>query len=156
MNAQHKIPPTEQRRSAMLRFGRAWVGLAGALAIHGVDEALTNFLSVYNPAVRTIRERFPWLPLPTFSFGVWIGGLAAGIVLLFALSPLAFRGVRWIVVFAMPFSVMMAANGLGHVGSSIYTGRFMPGVYSSPVLVAASLIAFICAWRLARLQREKA
>jgi hypothetical protein len=154
VNVLHETSATEQRESARAWFGRAWLGLAGALALHVTDEALTDFLSVYNPAVRAIREQWPWVPLPTFSFGEWIGGLAAGIMLLFALSPLAFRGRRWIVVVAMPFSVMMTANGLGHVGSSLYTGRFMPGVCSSPVLMAASLFTFICALRLARIQRE--
>jgi hypothetical protein len=155
MSTRREIPSTERQRNARAWFGRAWLGLAGALALHVTDEALTDFLSVYNPAVRAIQERWPWVPLPTFTFGVWIGGLAVGIVLLFALSPWAFRGTRWIVAVALPFSALMTANGLGHVGSSIYFGRFMPGVYSSPVLIAASLFAFICAVRLVRIQREK-
>jgi hypothetical protein len=33
-----------------------------------LDEALTDFLSVYNLAVQAIRKRFPFLPLPTFTF----------------------------------------------------------------------------------------
>src|SRR5256886_10249439 len=73
------------------RFGIAWVALCVALAIHVADEALTDFLSVYNPAVQAIRARFPFLPLPTFTFGVWLGGLIAMTVLLLALSPAAFR-----------------------------------------------------------------
>jgi hypothetical protein len=155
MTVRHTTPSSEQQRNARTRFGRAWLGLAGALALHVTDEALTDFLAVYNPAVRANRERWPWVPLPTFSFGVWIAGLAAGIVLLFALSPWAFRGTRWIVAVALPFSALMTANGLGHVGSSIYFGRLMPGVYSSPVLIAAALFAFICAVRLVRVQRKE-
>src|SRR5256885_3873849 len=57
------------------RLGVAWLALCGGLAIHVADEALTDFLSVYNPAVRAIRARFPFLPLPTFTFPVWLGGL---------------------------------------------------------------------------------
>jgi len=34
-----------------LRFGFAWVLLSLALTLHVIDEALTDFLSVYNPAV---------------------------------------------------------------------------------------------------------
>src|SRR5439155_13684259 len=45
------------------RFGVAWVVLCVALSVHVADEALTDFLSVYNPAVRAIRSRFPFLPL---------------------------------------------------------------------------------------------
>ena len=113
-----------------------------------VDEALTDFLSVYNPTVLKLRARFPCIPLPTFSFRMWISGLTAGIALLFLLSPLAFRGVRWIVLAALPLSVLMIGNGLGHIISSIYLKRFMPGVYSSPVLIAASLFVLIPALRL--------
>ena len=156
MNAPRVAPATDQRRIVRLNFGRAWTALAAALALHVADEALTDFLSVYNPAVRAMRARFPWLPLPTFSFQEWIAGLAALIVFLFALSPFAFRGVRWMAVMAIPFSVLMIANGLGHIGSSIYMGRLMPGVYSSPVLIAASVFALVCALRLFRGPHEKA
>jgi len=63
-------------------LGPAWVALCVALAIHVADEALTDFLSVYNPAVGAIRARFPFLPLPTFTFRIWLGGLIVVTVLL--------------------------------------------------------------------------
>lgn len=122
--------------------------MAAALSLHVLDEALTDFLSVYNPTVLKIRARFPWLKLPVFSFTIWIIGLVAAVILLFALSPLAFQGVRWVVVAALPLSVLMIGNGLGHVISSVYLRRLMPGVYSSPLLIAASLGTLICALRL--------
>jgi len=150
MKTRSDLPPGERRARAVLRFGRAWLALAGALAIHVTDEALTDFLAVYNPTVQSIRGRLPWLPLPTFSFPVWILGLATGIALLFALSPVAFRGARWITLIAVPLSVLMIGNGLGHVGSSIYMGRFMPGVYSSPLLIAAAVFSLTCALQLRR------
>ncbi len=138
----------EQLADSTSLFGRAWLALAAALAIHVADEALTNFLAVYNPTVLKIRARFPWIPLPTFSFRVWIVGLAAAVALMFSLSPVAFRGTRWIVLVALPLSVIMIGNGLGHIGSSLYLRRLMPGVYSSPVLIAASLFVLIYALRL--------
>ena len=144
------------RASRARYFGRAWLALAAALALHVTDEAMTDFLSVYNPAVRAIRERLPWLPLPTFSFPVWIAGLTILVAVLFALAPLAFRGVRWITILAIPFSVLMVGNGVGHIGSSIYTGRLMPGVFSSPILIAASVAALVCALQLFRRERKNA
>jgi hypothetical protein len=36
----------------------------------------------------------------------------------------------------------MFANGIGHIVASLYRGRMMPGVYSSPLLVAASAYLF--------------
>jgi hypothetical protein len=155
MNMPISLSRFDPWQLAALRFGRTWLALAGALALHVADEALTDFLSVYNPAALAIRARLPWLPLPTFSFPVWLGGLAAAIALLFALSPLAYRGVRWIVIAAMPLSVLMVFNGLGHIGSSLYARRFMPGAYSSPVLIAAALLALVGARRLYKLRNEK-
>ena len=110
-----------------------------ALAIHVTDEALTDFLSVYNPAVRAIRARFPFLPLPTFTFPVWLGGLIAVTVLLFALSPAAFRGDSGARPAAYVFGVVMAGNGLLHLGGSVYMRKPMPGVYSAPIILAAAI-----------------
>ena len=109
------------------------------------DEALTDFLSVYNPAVEAIRKSVPFIPLPIFTFRVWLAGLCLGILVAFALSFLAFRGNYLSIVMAYPVAVLMFANGLGHIIASLYRRRMMPGVYSSPLLVAASAYLFWCA-----------
>jgi hypothetical protein len=75
-------------------WGRAWLALTAALALHVVDESLNDFLAVYNPAVVAIRERLPWLPLPTFTFAIWLFGLVLAVILLSGLSVLAFRGAH--------------------------------------------------------------
>jgi len=110
-----------------------------ALAIHVADEALTDFLSVYNSAVRGIRARLPFLPLPTFTFPVWFGGLIAVTVLLFGLAPAAFRGEPGTRPAAYVVGVVMAGNGLLHLGGSIYMRKAMPGVYSAPLILAAAI-----------------
>jgi hypothetical protein len=125
------------------RFGLAWVALCAALAIHVVDEALADFLSVYNPAVRAIRARFSFLPLPTFTFPVWLGGLITVTILLFALSPAAFRGAPVMRPAAYVFGVVMAANGLLHLVGSAYMRKAMPGVYSAPVILAAAIYLLV-------------
>jgi len=119
-------------------FGWAWMALCAALAIHVADEALTDFLSVYNPAVLAIRTRVP-IPLPTFTFNVWLTGLIVGVIVLFSLSCFAFRGARLMAWLSYPFAIMMTANGLGHIASSVYMGKLMPGVYSAPLLIAGSI-----------------
>jgi len=131
------------------QFGYAWILLCVALALHVLDEALTDFLSVYNPTVKAIRKRFPFLPLPVFTFRVWLAGLCIGILLAFCLSPLAFRGSHFVIGAAYPLAVLMFGNALGHIGASLYRGRMMPGVYSSPFLLCASVYLFICAVRVA-------
>jgi len=126
-------------------FGRAWVALTLALGLHVADEALHDFLSVYNPTVLAIRQRLPWLPLPTFTFRVWLAGLISAVVLLLCLYPLALRRTRWVVLAAYPLGVLMTFNALQHIAVSLYLGRAMPGVYSSPVLLAASLWLLVAA-----------
>ncbi len=131
--------------------GVAWLLLTVALAIHVVDEAVHDFLSTYNPIARGVRERFPLIPLPTFSFGAWLGGLIAGLVLLLALSPLAFRRAAWLSPLALVLSVLMAVNGGLHLAGSVYLGRVVPGTYSAPVLLIAALCLLVSAirgWRV--------
>jgi hypothetical protein len=135
---------------ARREFGFAWLLLCAALAVHVIDEALTDFLSVYNPAVQAIRKRFPFLPLPVFSFRVWLGGLVLAVVLDLCVTPLAFGGNRFLVMAAYPLGVLMVGNALGHMGASIYRKRFMPGVYSSPMLLAGAVWLLICAERMRR------
>ena len=119
-------------------FGWAWLGLCAAFGVHVFDEAATGFLDIYNPAVERIRESYPFIPLPTFTFGVWLGLLIFAVAVLSALSPLAFRG-RWgMIPLAYAFAVIMMLNGLGHIAWSVYLGEWLPGVYSSPLLLGAS------------------
>jgi hypothetical protein len=120
------------------RFGLAWVTLCAALAIHVADEAWTGFLSVYNPAVRAIRDRVPFLPLPTFSFRLWLGGLIVAVLGLTSLSPFAFARAAWMAVPASVVAIVMLGNGALHIGATIYRRRFMPGVASAPLLIAAA------------------
>jgi len=128
----------------VFNFGWAWVALSLSLALHVTDEALNDFLSVYNPTVQAIRRRFPFLLLPTFTFRVWLTGLIMAVVLLLALSPFAFREARWMVTLAYVYGIIMIGNGLQHIVGSIYLRRLMPGVYSAPLLLISSIYLLIC------------
>jgi hypothetical protein len=122
--------------------------LCAALAVHVADEALTGFLSFYNPTVLALRARFGFWPMPPFEFGEWLTGLAVGILLLAALSPLAFRNVRWVrPIFYLSAVLFGVLNALGHTlftirGETVSTvplPRFAPGFYSSPLLLIAGI-----------------
>ena len=125
----------------------AWIALCLALALHVIDEASTGFLRVYNPSVKALRQRWPWLPFPVFSFGVWLAGLVLAVVVLLCLSVFVWRGAGWMRPLAYIFAFFMLANGLGHIvgtilGRTVGSIRFprpMPGFYSSPFLLLASL-----------------
>ena len=120
-------------------LGRAWITLSLVLAAHVVDEALTDFLSVYNPIVVSARARFAWFPMPTFTFGVWLAGLIGAVAILLLLAPLAYSGVTVMRLAAYPFGVLMLLNGLGHLAASGYFWRWMPGATTAPLLIAASI-----------------
>ena len=132
-------------------FGMAWVALCLAFVLHVIDEASTGFLSVYNPTVIALRERFAWFPVRTFAFGEWLTGLVLVNLILLLLSPFAFRGARWMRPIAYLFAGIMIINAAGHtlgtiVGrtvESIHFARPMPGFYSSPALLAASLYMLV-------------
>ena len=129
------------------RFGIAWVTFALAVAVHVTDEAMHDFLSTYNSSVRAIRDRLHFLPLPTFSFRVWLTLLIAGILLALCLSPLAFRGDSWLRIVSRPLGILVGVlNAALHIGSSIYFHRWMPGVYSSPLLLLAAIYLLASSW----------
>jgi uncharacterized protein len=125
----------------------AWVGLAAALALHVTDEALTGFLPVYNGVIADIRVGYPWLLLPTFTFGLWLAGLILAVLVLLALTPVVSRGARWIRITSLILAVVMTGNALVHMGASLFWHRLAPGVLSSPLLLAASAALFVAAWR---------
>lgn len=139
-------------------FGRAWLFLCLAFCAHVADEALTNFLSVYNPTVLAIRSRHPWFPMPTFDFWPWLIALMIGNLILLALTPLAYRNARWLRPFAYFYGAVHFVNGTGHTLGTIFGSpvpevhfpRSMPGFYSSPLLLAASVYLFLMLRRSAR------
>ena len=129
------------------QFFWAWIALCLALALHVADEASTGFLAVYNPTVKALRQRKSWFPMPVFTFGVWLGGLVAGNVILLGLSVFVWRGAPWMRLPAYIFAGIMLMNGLGHIVGTVYGRtvasvhfrRPMPGFYSSPFMLLASL-----------------
>jgi len=141
--------------SSTPQLGRAWITLACALALHVTDEALTGFLSVYNPTVLALRSRLGWWPMPTFAFREWLIGLTVLVGVLFLLSPLFFRGGRPIRPLAWVFAALMIGNGMAHtIGTiagrtvaSVSFPRPMPGFWSSPFLIAAAV------WLIVQLKR---
>ena len=122
------------------------MGLCAALAVHVADEALTSFLDTYNPSVLAIRESYPWLfgrypwLLPTFTFEVWLSLLVFAVIALVSVSFLVWKGKWAMRPISYVFAGVMLANGLLHIALSVYTGELMSGVYTSPLLLAASIV----------------
>ena len=122
------------------RHWLAWMILCAALALHVLDEAVTDFLGVYNPIFHAIREQHPLIMLPIFSFNTWLSLLIFAVVALAGVSVLVWKG-RWAMrPISYVFAAVMLTNGLFHIAHSIYLEKLMPGVYTSPLLLAASIV----------------
>jgi hypothetical protein len=122
------------------RHMHAWLLLVAGLALHVLDEALTGFLEFYNPLVLAVRARIGWFPMPTFTFGPWLAGLIAGIVILALLAPAVRRGARGTWLASWLFSGVMFPNGLGHLLGSLYFHQWLPGTTTAPLLLLASAL----------------
>jgi hypothetical protein len=140
------------RASASIdNFGLAWVLLCLAFCVHVADEALTGFLSVYNPTVIAMRARLGWFPMPTFEYREWLVGLILVNLILLALTPFAYRNARGLRPLAYFFAGIMLINGMGHtiftvLGQTVPPVRFprpAPGFYSSPFLLITSSYLFL-------------
>ena len=123
---------------AAATFGWAWLLATVALALHVADEATHDFLAWYNPRALRIRQRLHGVPFPpTFTFLPWLLGLGAGVLLLAALTPLAYGGVSRLRPLAYVLATIHIANGLLHVVGSLVARRAVPGVLSAPLLLAS-------------------
>ncbi len=146
MNLNSRSTETSFINARASRHAQAWLLLVGALAIHIVDEAMTDFLGFYNPLVRSIRSRIPWFPMPTFTFGIWLAGLIGGVLLLALLTIAVHRHVPGARLASWLLSGIMLLNGLGHLGGSLFFGRWLPGTTSAPLLVLASILLARRTW----------
>ena len=108
--------------------------------MHVIDEAIFNFLPFYNSVVMNAKEKFSFFPFPDFTYQTWLSGLIILLIILYFLSIFAFQLKRWIIFSSLFFSVIMFLNGVLHIVASIYFNRPIGGVYSSPILIIASIL----------------
>ena len=129
------------------RLALAWLLLVATVSVHVYDEARHGFLAIYNPTVSRIRERFPLLRFPVFTYRRWMIQLVAAIALAVLLTPLSvhlpqvFRPIAAIAAVAMILNGLSHLVGtmLGHTFRDIRIPRPMPGTWSSPAMIAAAV-----------------
>lgn len=121
----------------------AWFLMVSAVGLHVLDEALTGLLPLYNQLVTKLDEQLGFFPMPHFSFRVWLGGLILAIILGYSLIPIVNRGGKFIRVFSIILGVLMIANALGHLLGSLFFGRILPGMWSSPFLLLTAFYVVI-------------
>lgn len=121
----------------------AWFLLVSAVALHVVDETLSDFLPFWNQLVTRLRAELAFVPLPTFSFAAWLGGLIFAILVGYALIPAVNRGGKFVRVLTTALGILMILNASGHLLGSIYFGKILAGMWSSPFLLLASIFVII-------------
>ena len=139
--------PEDVAPRAVRAHARAWLYLCAHVAAHAVEEAINGFVTVWNPFLASVRAR-TGLPLPQFAFDDWLTALVIGILALTAMTPLVARGVRGFRVASYVFAGLMIANGVNHLASPLYLGQFLPGQFTSPLLIMASIWLILVARRL--------
>ena len=121
-----------------------------SLMLHVTDETINHFLDFYNPLVQKLKERLTFFPFPTFSFSIWITGLGLLIVILLILTPVVYSRKKFILLIMRVFAILMIFNGLGHLAFSIYYGKIIAGMLSSPFLIFFSAFFFFQAQKNSR------
>lgn len=125
----------------------AWLFMVSAIAIHVIDEAMNGFLPIYNQIITDLKEKVTFLPAPTFSFDIWIGGLIGAIILSYGLTYFIGRGGKIIRIISVVLGFLMVGNAFVHCIASIYFGSIFPGALSSPLLLATALFVIVQGFR---------
>lgn len=145
--ATHAVPALPARLDRQ-HLGYAWLALTLAFAIHIIEEADHDFVAIYQPLTAALNERLPILTLPNIAFTLWLAALAAVVVALLALSPLAFRGGRWIRRTAYVYAALMAANAIVHFVSMLQVVNVQPGSWTAMLLLVTAAMLFVAARRV--------
>lgn len=138
-----KIPQVSLSNQNVL----AWIIFISALALHVLDEAMTDFLPFYNQMVSNLQEKYGYFPAPTFTFQNWLAGLITVIVIGYLATIKVAQGGKVIRVITIVLGILMIANALGHILGSLYYERMLPGLMSSPILLVASIWVVIRGFR---------
>jgi hypothetical protein len=123
-------------------WGRAWIMLTIAFALHAVDEAVSGFPYLYNSTTAALRERIGFLPLPVFTMSSFVAAMVIMLLFLFLATPFAYKQVKPMDKYSLVYAVIMFLNGTWHIIGSIVFGKWLPGVYSSPLLLIFAVLLF--------------
>jgi hypothetical protein len=96
--------------------------------------------------VLSIRSENPWFPMPTFTTGIWLAGLAIFVLILASLAPGVRHGGTAIWLLSWVLGVVMLLNGVGHLVGSLYFQRWLPGATTAPLLLATSALLMRATW----------
>jgi hypothetical protein len=93
--------------------------------------------------------------MPVLTLQSFVGILLCGLAVWLGLAPLAFRRPLWLRVLAVPVALLGGiANGCAHLIASIGYRRFMPGVYTAPLILIAGILLLRDALRAGAAARQ--
>jgi hypothetical protein len=141
-------------RRVHLWHGLAWVGLCLCLATHIADEALAGRSKLYGPAALSLGRHVPWPQPPDFAPEVWLTVAVEAVVVLLMLAPFVFYGARWAAALSYPFAVVAFFYGLSHPAGSLYFSTAVPGLYTSPLLLAGAAFLLLSVHRVQARERS--
>jgi hypothetical protein len=144
----------EERRFDQVRIlGIAWLLLCLSFAANILEDTLNDFLGYYNATVLALYGHFSWFPRIDLSFREWFVAAIVADAVLLLLTPFAYRNSRFLRPIAYFISTIMLliscstiiASLLSQTVPSVHFDGGAPGIYTSPPLLAASVLLF---WRL--------
>ncbi|MGC8760079.1 MAG: hypothetical protein ACP5UT_13635 [Bryobacteraceae bacterium] len=120
------------------RLHQSWLMLTLALTLHVAEGAVRDYLSFYNPLAMSLRDMMLWTWMPTFTFAAWLGGWIAILAVLYGMAWFAAYPARWMVWASIAYAELMFLYAAAKLGFALYLEKAIPGVYTAPLLVAAS------------------
>ncbi len=125
------------------RWTIAWFVLCVVLALHIAEEAASGDYRAYGQSLDLLRQFFPQLPIPQFSFTVWLVDIAGAIIVLFLLTGLVHNNLQIMRAASYALAVFTTANAMLHILLSLASDQVLAGTLTSPPLLAASLFLFL-------------
>lgn len=124
------------QRQFRLRHG--WLALTMALTLHVAEGAVRDYLSFYNPLAMSLRDMMLWTWMPTFTFGAWLGGWIAILAALYGMAWFAAYARGWVVWAALAYAEVMFLYAAAKIAFAMYLEKAIPGIFTAPLLLAAS------------------
>jgi hypothetical protein len=127
------------------RFDRwtwAWLTLSLVLALHVADEVMNGTLAFYRGLSDFVMDYMPFVKLPPFRYEVWLVDLI-GASLLIAMTWLVHRRRGPMRLASYVVATFAAANGMMHILMSMAAQQLLPGVVTSPLILAAALFLLV-------------
>lgn len=121
------------------RLSRAWLALTLALTLHVAEGAVRDYLAFYNPLAMSLRDMLLWTWMPTFTFAAWLGGWIVILAALYGLTWFAACPARWVVWCALAYAEVVFLFSAAKLAFAIYLQKAIPGVFTAPLLLIASL-----------------